>query len=84
MSTTESSFQSRRPQRLSVAAVLAALAIGAGFYGLRSRLALAEPEPTPPPHAEMSLTVQSMQMRIADADADVGPGQCEPVLVGME
>jgi len=32
----------------------------------------------------MSLTVQSMQMRIADADADVGPGQCEPVLVGME
>jgi len=40
MSTTESSFQSRRPQRLSVAAVLVALAIGAGFYGLRSRLAL--------------------------------------------
>jgi hypothetical protein len=78
MSTSEPSFQSPKPQRLFVAA------IGAGFYGLRSRLALAEPESASASRATMSMTQQSVQPRAASADADFGPGQCEPCVIGLQ
>jgi hypothetical protein len=82
MSTSEPSFQSQGRQRLFVAAALAVLALGAGSYGIRSRVALAEPASAAPPQAPMSTTPQSVQAHTADADADSGPGVCEPCVVG--
>ncbi len=84
MSTSEPSFQYQRRQRLFVAAALAVLGIGAVFYGFRSRLALGEPESASHPHATTPMTQQSVQPRAASADADVGPGQCEPCVVGLQ
>ena len=84
MSTSVASFQSQRPQGLFVATALAVLAITAGSYGIRSRLALAAPESVSPPQAPMSMTQQSVQSRAASADADFGPGQCEPCVVGLQ
>jgi len=84
MSTSEASFQSRRPQRLVVAAALAALAVGAGSYGLRSRIALAEPQSATPSYTATPFTSQSVQLRVASADVDFGPGQCEPCVVGLQ
>ena len=81
MSTSESSFKSQTRQRLFVSAALAVLGIGAGYYGLRSRLALAEPGPASPSGAATLGTSQSVQMHTAGADADFGPGQCEPCVV---
>ena len=84
MSTAEASFQSRRPQRLVVAAALAVLGIGAVFYGTRSGQALAEPESTTRPNVTTSMTPQSVPAHTADPDADFGPGQCEPCVVGLQ
>ena len=87
MSTSEPSFQHQRRQRLLVAAALAVLGIGAASYGIRSRLALAA-EPQSASHAGATtpmttpMTSKSEQMRGVNADADVGPGNCEPCLVG--
>ena len=82
MSTSEPSLQSQGRQRLFVAAALAVLALGAGSYGIRSRVALAEPASAGPPEAPMSTTPQSVQAHTANAEADFGPGQCEPCVVG--
>jgi hypothetical protein len=84
MSTSEASFQSQRPQRLVVAAALAVLGIGAGFYGTRSRQALAEPASTTRPKATISMTPQSVPVHTANPDVDFGPGQCEPCVVGLQ
>src|SRR5215510_3569054 len=83
MSTSEPSYQYQRRQRLFVAAALAVLGIGAASYGIRSRPALAEPESASPPHATTPMTPQSVQPRVASGDADVGPGHCEPCVVGL-
>jgi len=83
MSTSEPSFQHQRRQRLLVAAALAVLGIGAASYGIRSRLALAaEPQSASHAGATTPMTSKSQQMRGVNADADVGPGNCEPCLVG--
>jgi predicted metal-binding membrane protein len=84
MSTSEASFQSQRPQRPVVAAALVVLALAAGSYGIRSRLALAAPESASSSEATMSMTQQSVQPRAASANADFGPGQCEPCLVSLQ
>ena len=84
MSTSEPSFQSRRPQRIVVAAALAVLALAAGSYGIRSRVALAAPESASSSPATISMTQQSVQPRASSADADFGPGQCEPCVVGLQ
>jgi hypothetical protein len=84
MTTSESSFESRRRQRLSIAAALTLLGIGAASYGIRSGLALAEPGSASPPRAATPMTPQSLEPRAASADADFGPGQCEPCVVGMQ
>ena len=83
MNTSARSFEYQRFQRVFVAAALAVLGIGAASYGIRSHLALAEPESASPPHATTPMTQQSVQLRTASADADVGPGQCEPCVVGL-
>jgi len=72
---------STKTQPFFVAAALAVLAIGAGSYGIRSRVALAEPESASPPQATMPMPPQSVQSPAANADADVGPGHAEPLLV---
>ena len=84
MSTSDASFRSQRRPSLSAAAALAVLAIGAGSFGMRSRLALAAPESASPRQATMSMTHQSVQPRAASADADFGPGQCEPCVAGLQ
>ena len=62
----------------------AEIAVGAGSYGLRSRLTLAEPEPASPSYTATPFTSQSVQLRVASADVDFGPGQCEPCVVGLQ
>ena len=82
MSTSEPSFQDRRYRSLFVAAALAFLGIGAAGYGVHSRVALAEPEPTSLSRVGTPTSPQSVQLRAASADDDVGPGNCEPCVVG--
>src|SRR5262249_20070951 len=79
MSTSEPSFQYQGRRRFFVAA-LAVLSIGAASYGIRSGLALAEEPPAASP--SRATTPPSVPLRNANADVDVGPGQCEPCVVG--
>ena len=37
-----------------------------------------------PSGAVAPMTAQSVQSQVADADADLGPGQCEPSVVGSQ
>lgn len=77
-----SPFHRRSRRHLLLAASLAVLGAGAVYQGIASPFASAAPRPAPPSHAMTPTTEQSLPAYPANADADVGPGQCEPVLVG--
>jgi hypothetical protein len=84
MSTSAPSLQQQSRQPLFFAAALTVLGIAAASYGIRARLAPAEPESALPSQVTTPVTLQVVAMRAAGADSDVGPGQCEPCVVGNQ
>ena len=71
-----------RRNRLLIATAVAVLGAGVVFLGIRSPFASAAPQSVPPPSATAPTIQDSQQWHPADASADVGPGQCEPCVVG--
>lgn len=71
-----------RAKTAVLAALLTALGAAAFDQGIGPTFASAAPRAALPSRAMTSTTEQSLPVYPANADADVGPGQCEPVLVG--
>jgi|GEM_PF-6222695 len=85
MSTSGRSLRRRRLRGLLFLGVsLAVLGLGAVYRGTASRVTPAAPRTDPPSDAMTPMTPQSVQSQVADADADLGPGQCEPCVVGSQ
>jgi hypothetical protein len=73
---------SENPRRIVLAVLLAVLGAAVVYEGIGWHLAAAAPRPALPSQAMTPTTEQSLPVYPARADVDVGPGQCEPVLVG--
>jgi len=77
-----SPFHRRNRPRILLAALVAVFGASAIYLGIGSPFASAAPESVPPSSATAPSIQDSQQWHAADADADVGPGDCEPCVVG--
>ena len=77
-----SPFHPRNRRHILLAALVAVFGVSAIYLGIGSPFASAAPQSVPPSSATAPSIQDSQQWHTADADADVGPGQCEPCVVG--